>query len=71
MEPRYRSGEIVYANPARSPRREDDVIIQVTDATGRIWAYGQFAGDGLATASSPRRRRKASWAARTLPRRTQ
>jgi|SRR5262245_4947606 len=38
MEPCYRSGEIVYANPARSPRREDDVIIQVTDATGRIWA---------------------------------
>lgn len=35
MEPRFRSGEIVYCNPGQPPRRGDDVVVQLHPEAGR------------------------------------
>lgn len=34
MEPRFRSGEIVFCNPGQPPRRGDDVVVQLHPAAG-------------------------------------
>ncbi len=36
MEPRYRAGEVLYVNPARPPRRGDDVVMQVQTADQQL-----------------------------------
>jgi len=39
MEPRYRVGEIVYANSARSIGKGDDVVVQIPSLEKRTWCY--------------------------------
>lgn len=44
MEPRYYSGEAVYVHPAKPPRKDDFVVIQIQGDDGRIGYVKQFKG---------------------------
>jgi phage repressor protein C with HTH and peptisase S24 domain len=50
MEPRYRTGTVVYVNPSRVPRRGDDVVIQVKvreELAGYVKEFVQIAQDKI------------------------
>src|SRR5262249_33992363 len=45
MEPRLRINDVIYLDPSRMPRREDDVLVQVEDGDQTLATIREFVGN--------------------------